>query len=222
MVKAAIFDMDGLLIDSEPLWQEAEIAGFAEVGLDLTVDMCRRTMGMRADEMVNYWFRRHPWTGPTEAEVKQAILSRLAALIETRAAPMPGVFDTVALLQRAGIPMIIASSSPQSVIDTVIDSFGLRQAIPAGLSAENEPLGKPHPGVFLRAAAQLGVAARDCLVFEDSITGVIAAKAACMTTIAVPDPALFARPEYSIADHRLRSLTEFDLALIGAPDAIPA
>lgn len=211
MIKAAILDMDGLLIESEPLWQRAETECFAQVGLVLTVEMCRQTMGMRASEMVKHWYERHPWSGPAQAEVMHRILARLHEMVQG-AALMEGVAETIDQLRSADIRMIIASSSPQTIIDAVIDNFGLRDAIPEGMSAEGEEHGKPHPAIFLRAAERLGVAPAECLVFEDSITGVIAAKAARMTTIAVPSPDQYGRPEFSIADRTLRSLKEFNLS----------
>jgi HAD superfamily hydrolase (TIGR01509 family) len=212
MIRAAIFDMDGLLIDSEPLWQRAETEIFGDLGLRLTSEMCRQTVGMRALEMVSHWHDRHPWSGATPVEVMHRIIARLEQLVQSVATPMEGVMEAFAKLSAANIRMVVASSSPQAVIDSVIESFRLGRYIQFALSAEAERYGKPHPAIFLTAAERLGVSPKECIVFEDSIAGVIAAKAARMTTIAVPAPDQYGRPEFSIADSKLRSLMEFDPA----------
>ncbi len=212
MIKAAIFDMDGLLIDSEPLWQQAEKEVFGELGLRLTSAMCRQTMGLRAIEMVGYWHARHPWSGAAPVEVMHRIISRLQHLVQGVATPMAGVTAVVEKLSAAGVRMSVASSSPQPVIDQVIATLGLDRHIELALSADAEPHGKPHPAIFLTVAERLAVSPRQCIVFEDSISGVIAAKAARMTTIAVPAKDQYDRPEFSIADRKLRSLAEFNLS----------
>jgi mannitol-1-/sugar-/sorbitol-6-/2-deoxyglucose-6-phosphatase len=210
MITSVIFDMDGLLIDSEPLWRRAEIESFASVGLGLTPDMCRQTMGLRSEEVVRYWFDRLPWTGASLKEVETFIINQLSRLIRNDAKPMPGVIELIARLQRAGVAMAIASSSPLFIIETVADSLGLRKAVRTLRSAEGQTYGKPHPGVFIDTAKDLGRDPNSCLVFEDSINGVIAGKAAGMTTIAVPEKAMFNRPEFAIADLTLPSLLDFD------------
>ncbi len=214
MVKAAIFDMDGLLIDSEPLWQRAEMECFSSVGLDLTVEMCRETMGMLTSEMVSYWYRKYPWEKVTKDEMRNQVVNRMIELLKSEAQPMDGVLNAVMQLKDAGLDMMIASSSPQVIIDAVIDSLDLRQHIPFGISAESQDFGKPHPAVFIHAARILGVDPYDCLAFEDSINGVISAKAARMITVVVPDAEMYDRTEFSIADIKLRSLTDFNLSSI--------
>jgi mannitol-1-/sugar-/sorbitol-6-/2-deoxyglucose-6-phosphatase len=210
MIAAVIFDMDGLLIDSEPLWQRAETASFADVGLRLTPEMCRQTMGMRTDEMVRYWFDRHPWTGRSLKEIELMVVSYLSRLIYEEARPMDGAVELIRRFERTGLSMAIASSSPLPIIEAVADRFGIAGSIRILRSAESQPYGKPHPGVFIDTAKDLGRRPAECLVFEDSINGVIAGKAAKMTTIAVPDKAMFNRPEFSIADLTISSLHDFD------------
>jgi len=210
MITAVIFDMDGLLIDSEPLWQRAETASFADVGLALTPEMCRQTTGMRTDEMVRYWFDRHPWSGPSLKEIELLVISRLSRLIYEEARPMSGAIELVRRFERTGLNMAIASSSPLRIIETVADRFGIAGVVRTLRSAESQPYGKPHPGVFIDTARDLGCRPAECLVFEDSINGVIAGKAAKMTTIAVPDKAMLNRPEFSIADLTISTLNDFD------------
>jgi mannitol-1-/sugar-/sorbitol-6-/2-deoxyglucose-6-phosphatase len=210
MITTVIFDMDGLLIDSEPLWREAEIAAFARVGLPLTEEMCRQTMGLRSDEVVQYWFDRHPWSGATLKQVEAEVLGHLSELIRSDAAPMAGAIELMRRLESAGLEMAIASSSPLSIIEAVADAFGFKRYVRKLRSAETQPYGKPHPGVFIDTAKDFGRAPASCLVFEDSINGVIAGKAARMVTVAVPEPLMLDRPEFTIADLTIPSLSDFD------------
>lgn len=197
---AVVFDMDGVLLDSEPLWQRAEIEVFGSVGLHLDDAACRRTMGMRIDEVVAFWFARAPWRGPSPAAVTDALLSRVCRLITDEAEPLPGVDTVLAELARREVPVGLATSSPGRVIEAVFDRLGLHGRFAAVCSAEHEAYGKPHPAVYLQAAAELGVAPTSCVAIEDSVNGVISAKAARMGCIAVPAPELRSDPRFVVAD----------------------
>jgi HAD superfamily hydrolase (TIGR01509 family) len=209
MIRAVIFDMDGLLIDSEPLWRIAEIEVFNAVGVPLTEAMALSTMGMRTDEVVEHWFARYPWQDASLKEVEARITDRVIDLVRERGAPMPGVREVIASLQERGYPLAIASSSSSEIIAAVVHQIGVAGAFQILQSAEHEPYGKPHPGVYIAAARALGVAPSDCLAFEDSANGVLAAKAARMACIAVPDPAVRDDRRFCIADTVLGSLGEF-------------
>jgi mannitol-1-/sugar-/sorbitol-6-/2-deoxyglucose-6-phosphatase len=210
LLAAAIFDMDGLLIDSEPLWERAEIDAFGSVGLSLDRTMCRQTMGLRSDEVVRYWYERYPWRTASIGEVEALILSNLIKLVAGDLTPMPGALELIKRLADAGMKLAVASSSPHAVITAVVNRLRIAGDFSALCSAEHQPYGKPHPGVFIESARQLGCQPSDCVVFEDSINGVIAAKAARMRTVAVPDPSMFDRAEYSIADLKVASLSVFE------------
>jgi len=207
---AVLFDMDGLLIDSEPLWQDAEIEVFGEVGLELTRDLCRQTMGLRIDEVVHAWYERHPWHGPTLDEVRDRIVDRLMQLVRSRGVPMPGAIDTVARVRDRGVPCGIASSSSVRIIDGVLERLGLTGSFDVVHSAENERYGKPHPGVFLTTASLLGVQPDRCLVLEDSINGLVAAKAARMRCLMVPDVSLRGDERLALADAVFETLEDVD------------
>lgn len=214
MIRAVIFDMDGLLIDSEPLWRLAEIEVFNSLGVPLTEDLAITTMGMRTDEVVEYWFARYPWAGSTLKEVEAAIEARVVELVRERGTPLPGVREVIALLRERGYPLAIASSSSSEIIRSVVHQIGLAGSFQVLQSAEHEPYGKPHPGVYIAAARALGVAPADCLAFEDSANGVLAAKAARMRCFAVPEPVVRDDRRFCIADAVLGSLTEFDVNLL--------
>src|SRR5262245_39906418 len=102
-IEAVIFDMDGLLIDSEPLWQDAEIVAFGRVGLSLTREQCKQTTGLRVDYVVSYWRALHPWDGASDAEVERWIIDEGIALIEQRGEPLPGAVEAVSFVRSAGV-----------------------------------------------------------------------------------------------------------------------
>jgi mannitol-1-/sugar-/sorbitol-6-/2-deoxyglucose-6-phosphatase len=209
-IQAIIFDMDGLLIDSEPLWHQAMVDIIALAGLDFGLKEFREVQGMRIDLIVDYWYEKQPWTGYTTEELTELILDRTVALIKERGKARPGAQNTINFFRERGIPLAVASSSPCRIIKTNIKSLGLVDCFDAICSAEDERYGKPHPAVYMSAAEQLGVHRHNCLVFEDSVLGVLAAKAAEMTCICVPDGDVATDKRLGIADFVLGSLAEFD------------
>ncbi len=217
MIKAAIFDMDGLLIDSEPFWRKAEIKSFKEVGVHLTENDCRETMGYRLNEVVSLWYSRKPWSGASLQEVEDTILKRVAEYIEKEGEPMEGALEAIEICLKAGLKTAIASSSPMSLIYSVVNRFKLQNSFDCLHSAESEEYGKPHPAVFISTSVKLGVEPRECMVFEDSFHGIIAALAAKMTAIAVPDFENYKSNNFDIAHLKIKSLKEFDLSAFMSP-----
>jgi HAD superfamily hydrolase (TIGR01509 family) len=218
MFQAAIFDMDGLLIDSEPLWHKAEILVFATVGLHLTPAQCRETTGVRIDEVVRIRHRQKPWRNKSCEQVEREIMAEVQRLAVTEGQAMPGVYEVLEEFHALGVPLAVASSSPAGMIAAVLDHLEIASYFKVRCSAADEEHGKPHPAVYLNTARRLGVAPRQCVAFEDSVPGVQSAHAAGMTVIAVPDPHHFELPEFSLARHKLRSLAEFSpSAFLGLP-----
>lgn len=213
-MKAAIFDMDGLLIDSEPLWQDAEIAVFGELGVPLTRSMCRETMGFRIDHVVRHWYEQYPWRGPTLEDVVEKIVVAVGELMQQRGAPMPGVIDTIEDLRAAGYKLAVASSSPMRLIRLALQQIGIIGRFDVLHSAESEPQGKPHPAVYSSTMARLGVEPRHCIAFEDSVAGVRSAKGAGAFVIAVPDQSERSNPGFAASDAVLESLADFSLELV--------
>ena len=206
--------MDGVLIDSEPLWRIAEVEAFEAVGVPMTEADAVETTGLRTDEVVELWHARYPWASPPKKEIEARIVSRLIALVRERGEPMAGAREALAAVAAAGYPLAIASSSASEIIAAVLDTLGIAELFRLAQSAEHEPFGKPHPGVYIEAARGLGVEPRRCLAIEDSPNGVIAAKAARMRCIAIPDPALAGDRRFNAADLVLPSLTDFRVDLL--------
>ncbi len=207
---ASIFDMDGLLIDSEPLWQRAEVEILGALGVPLDTTATRATKGMYVREVTRYWFERWPWVGPHPDEVGDQVVEAATALVVAEGELRPGVHGAIELCRRRGLPLALASSSEYRMIERVLDHFGLRSYFGVVRSAEDEAYGKPNPAVFLSAASALGVRPEHCVVWEDSPAGVLAAKAARMACVAVPDPEERGRAAFAIADVVLESLVEMD------------
>jgi sugar-phosphatase len=214
MVRAVIFDMDGLLIDSEPIWRRTEIAVFGRLGLHLTEEQCMETMGVRVPDVVRLWYERHPWTGPSVDEVTDEIVNGVIAYVQERGEPQPGVARAFETVRDAGLPAAIASSSSVDLIKAVVERLGLSDSISAICSADDEEAGKPDPAVYLTAARTLGVTPETCLALEDSPNGVLSAKAAGMYCLTVPDPFLADDPRMARADRILHSLDEFTPELL--------
>lgn len=206
--------MDGLLVDSEPHWRAMEREVFATVGLYLTDDECKQTTGMPILEVVRYWFARAPWTdqsaqGRTLEDLADTITHGVHERIAQLAEPMPGALDTIAFFVNRGIPTAIASASPMSLIEVVVDRLGIRNSLSLWHSATLEARNKPAPDVYLGTARKLGVLPINCLAFEDSGSGLKSAYAAEMQTVAVPGAFEYNDPKFKIADIILPSLTEF-------------
>ncbi len=210
MIKAVIFDMDGLLIDSEPFWRKAEIEAFREVGLTLTENDCRETMGYRLNEVMDLWYSRYPWSEKSKHDVEKRILSLVSHYIITEAEPLAGVHRAIDICRKAGLKTAIASSSPLVLIERVVERFGLKLHFDLLHSAQFEAFGKPHPAVFINTAHKLGVTPHQCMVLEDSFHGMIAGLAARMKTIVVPAPEEFNHQKWAAATAVIGSLEEFN------------
>jgi HAD superfamily hydrolase (TIGR01509 family) len=206
-VLAAIFDMDGLLIDSEPLWDRAELEVMAGLGVDIT----RRgelpdILGLRIDMVVDLWYAQQPWQGISKAQATAQIIERAIALVEEERPLLSGAREAVAQCRAMGLKVGLASASPMRMLERVLTMFELRDQFDALASAEGLPFSKPHPQVYLNAASKLDVAPVNCVSLEDSVNGMIACKAARMRSIVVPAIENRGDPRWALADVRLESL----------------
>ena len=202
--------MDGLLVDSEPLWHEAEVVVLGGLGVPIAPSDARRTKGMFVTEVARYWYERYPWRGPSPEEVAVRVVDLVVELVDAKGTLQPGVAEALALCRGHGLVLALASSSEHRRIEFVLVRVGLAGEFVLTHSAQEEAYGKPHPAVFLTTAARLGVAPERCLVWEDAPAGVLAAKAARMRCVAVPDADDRTSPVMGIADVVLSSLEEAD------------
>ena len=206
--KAFIFDMDGLLIDSEPLWQRAEAEIMGNFGISLNKKMAAETMGLRTDEVVRYWADKFPEIEQNQKEVVKKILQRMEDLFMMYGQAMPGAIKVVQLCQTLNVPLALATSSPMTLVTCVLEKLELTNVFEVITSAEKEVFGKPHPAVYLTTSKHLGINPSNCIAFEDSLNGVISAKAAKMKCIAVPAPEHRQEKRFVLADITLNSLEQ--------------
>ena len=208
-IEAVIFDMDGLLIDSEPFWRDSEVSVLSALGVPITHEACAQFAGLRIREVVENWYGLSPWQGEDLDSVAGRIQLEVCERIRAEGELLPGARELVSELYQQGYPLAVATSSDLDVVDAVMERSGLGPCFEVIASAMAEKYGKPHPAVFLRAAAELAIQPQQCLVLEDAVLGVIAARAARMRVVAVPEAWNRNNPQYAIADRVIDSLERF-------------
>lgn len=206
---AVIFDMDGVLIDSEPLWKIAMAEVFGSLGSNLTKKDFQKTVGLRIDEVVAFWHAREGWKGVSPNEVEEQIVMKMVDLIEENASPLEGVVETLQYLFQNRIKIGLATSSYEVLIQTVLRELNIEEHFEYYHSAEREEYGKPHPAVYLTVAKKMNVSPLKCLVIEDSLNGIISAKAARMKVVCIPEKTHHLEPKLILADFQFDSMTEF-------------
>lgn len=209
MIETVIFDMDGVLVDSEPLWRQAKVNAVAKFGGTITEQLAYQSTGLRIDEIANYWIRYCGLDENCSVDLQNAILDEVIAQINAKGELLPGVLASLEWLATTDLKIGLASSSPLRLIEAVLQAFDIGRFFEIYVSAEHLTHGKPHPQVYLDAAEKLATEPRHCLAIEDSVNGLIAAKAARMTAICVPEPGQENNPRFGIADIKLTSLEEF-------------
>ena len=214
MVSGIIFDLDGVLVDSEQWWDEIRRGVVAEYGGAWRAGATTAMLGMSTPEWAAYLVTELG-AGMTADRAAAAVVARMARRYEGGPPLLPGAVAAVTDAARRA-PVGIASSSPQVIIAAFLAATDLTGTVRAAVSSETTRAGKPDPAVYLAAAEQLGGPAGGCVAIEDSTNGIRAALAAGMTTVAAPnphvppDPAVLAR-----AQHRIGALAELPAVLDG-------
>ncbi|XWY18792.1 HAD family hydrolase [Bisgaard Taxon 45] len=205
-ISSVIFDMDGVIIDSEPQWAKAQIDALANFGIHITIHTCEQlTRGQRIDEIANIWIEH--FNLPTTTQIlADTILTRAHQAILQEGKPMFGLYELLNYLKAKQIKMAVATSSPPIIIQAVFDKLKLWDYFAFQCSANDEPFGKPHPAVYLKTIEKLGIPAKESLVIEDSVVGLIAAKAASLRTFVVNTQ--YQNAQFAIADAQFPTLLD--------------
>lgn len=205
-VEAVVFDLDGVIVDSEHVWDEVRQRLAEERGGRWHPDASRDMMGMSSPEWSRYMHEQIGVPGSPE-EINAEVVRRLEAVYRERLPLLPGAAEAVEALA-ARWPLGLASSSNRELIDLVLDASGLGPRFAATVSSEEVPRGKPAPDVYLEAARRLGVDPARAVAVEDSENGIKSARAAGMRVVAIPNP------QYPPADDAL-ALADVVLPSVG-------
>ena len=211
-----IFDMDGLLIDSEPLWEEAGKETLSRFNVTLTPAQYQSSTGLGTATWIEHWFTHFNINQEHAPAAAISIVNAAIEKIEEKAQPMPGVEHILSFFKKRNFKIGLASSSPMKLINLVVNKLKIDHFISAKSSAENLPFSKPHPQVFLNCAELLRSSPTDCICFEDSFNGMIAAKAARMKCVIVPARHHQQDARWAAADLKLTSLLNFNDLLLAA------
>ncbi|MBM0067784.1 HAD family phosphatase [Bacillus gibsonii] len=210
MMKAFIFDMDGVIIDSEPHHVEVEIATAKRYGATITEEDLAEYTGMVSLDMWERVKEKHGLTGEVRDIHDHAHTEKLKRLKESDLTPIKGIPELMKKLSERNIPMAVASSSPRAYIEAVLQKFNIEDDFTSVISGEEVDQGKPAPDIYLETASVLGVDPKDCVVLEDSHNGARSAKAAGMTCIgyAAPDAG---DQDLSMTDTVVQAIEEIDV-----------
>ncbi len=213
-LNTVIFDMDGLLIDSEPLWKIAADELFEEYQIQLSAQQYAITTGLRTKEFLDYWFTFFHLPKENFTSAVSKIEAKVIELVKEKGKPMAGVEYIFNFFIDRNFKIGLATSSNLQLINTVIDQLDIRKHIQTISSATELAFGKPHPEVYLNCATALSIHPSQCLCFEDSFNGLIAAKAARMKCVIIPYSDTFENPKWGAADLKVPTLSDFtDLSL---------
>lgn len=210
--KAVIFDMDGVIIDSERLWKQAENEVFTSLGVKVTDEYSEITKSMTTSEVTEFWYDKFPWKNKDSKNVEELVISRVINLIETEECFIKGVKPFIEKLKSKHYKIGLATNSPNRIIPTVLKKLDISNLFDAISSAQFEKKGKPDPAIYYTTAKKLNIEPEDCFVIEDSYSGMLSAKKAGMTVFAFTNGNK--QIDYKIADYKINSFEDEQIELI--------
>lgn len=175
--------MDGVIVDTEKIWKQAEKEIFSSLGVHVNEKDCNITQSMTTSQVTQFWYEKFPWEGESLFDVEQFVIHRVIELICSSECCMPGIQHFIEGLKSRKIKVGLATNSPAIIIPVVLEKTNTTYLFDATVSADLEVKGKPHPAVYLTAAEQLNVLPGECLVIEDSPSGIKAARQAGMIVV---------------------------------------
>ena len=202
-MKAVIFDMDGVIVDSENLWKQAEHEIFTSLGVRITEEHSEITKSMTTSEVTKFWYNKNPWSGIDLSTVEQSVVSRVIDLIETTECQINGAKSFIEKLKTEKYKIGLATNSPSRIIPVVLRKLDIVHLFDTISSAEFEDKGKPDPAIYYRTAEKLNTNPEECIVIEDSYSGMLAAKNAGMIVVAFTNGSQ--EIDFEIADYKIDS-----------------
>ncbi|MCC8381045.1 hexitol phosphatase HxpB [Xenorhabdus sp. PB30.3] len=209
-MKAVIFDMDGVLIDSEPLWKKSGMLILNHYGIPITYDEMLSMAGIPVSGMIDRACRLYNKNNLNKSKIEKELFHKGVELILTEKPIMDGIVECLELLVKRNIKIGIASASPLSFLLKIVEQCGIDNYFDYISSAEDMAYNKPHPMVYLNAAKKLNVLPTECIGIEDSKTGMISVKAASMKCIVIPNNIEYNHAYWDVADWKIKSIHELE------------
>lgn len=207
-MKAVIFDMDGVIIDSEPFWQRAEFEVFSSLGVIVDSEFTSLTKTMTTVEVTKFWYEKFPWESKSMEQVEEMVVSRVIEMIKESGSEIEGIESFIEKLKSNGFKIGLATNSPYKIIPIVLKKAGISEYFDILFSAEFVEFGKPDPAVYLMTSKKLGINPENCIVIEDSYSGMLAAKKAGMKVAAFTNGNQDVN--VSLADYKIESFLHPD------------
>ncbi|MHC5200808.1 hexitol phosphatase HxpB [Myroides sp. LJL119] len=206
MKDTVIFDMDGVLLDSEKLWRQSEQEILTSLGVAYNLAQANQIKGQTIQQIVQFWYNIRPWQGPCVEQVASMISNRVIQLIQQQAVPSPGLLDVFEFLKKNNIKIGLASNSSSQIIQYTLESLKITPYFDQIVSAEQVDNPKPEPDVYLQCAKLLGSKVKNCIVIEDSYTGAKAGKSANMEVILFGENHEVKNAKFDFVDFKITSL----------------
>jgi len=207
-IEAVIFDMDGVLINSESLWKQAELEVFTSLGVNVCEEDCALTASMTTSQVTKFWFDKFPWSNIPLFEVECKVIDRVIELINSTDCHIENIKPVITRLKSQNYKIGLATNSPYKIIPNVLHKIGVFELFDCICSAEFVKNGKPDPEIYLKAAKELNVIPEKCIAVEDSYGGITAAKKAGMNVVVFTNNQK--NPPQTVADFTIDNFLEFD------------